>query len=540
MPALWAVLQPLYFSVHDDMHPAWVFEMYQALTSGQMPPRWAPNLSFGYGYPLFNFIYPLPYYLAAPFYAAGLEMATAVQAVQVISLIASGVFMYLWARNRWNQSVALVTAVIYMYTPYRALDIYVRGAIGESVAFVFLPLIGWAADLVVKKNRWRYTGLLGLAAAGLLLAHNITAMAMVPLMGIYSLAVLFDNRVKVEKTAKLISGWLLGGVISAYFWLPALIDKHLMQEDTLFNFRDHFPFIKQLIYSPWKYGASVWGPGDDISFQMGLVNWVVLLGAGLVILFRLVKRKAAMGEVWMLITAGLGLFLMNIRSAPLWDMVPIIAYFQFPWRLLFVTTLATAFLAGTMLSAIGERKWLWLLALVPILATFPYFRPDKPRAYSDETIFKMYYAVPPDKPEAEISADYLNVTEEYLRLPKATKERPQEYPRERITVTNKETKIEVIKINPVRYEVKSSGPATELEIYIYNFPGWRSRVDGQIAEIKTAEPHGDIRVAVAEGEHRTEIYFEETPRNRLIDGASLLGLTTAAGLIIGNRKKKED
>jgi len=46
-----------------------------------------------------------------------------------------------------------------------------------------------------------------------------------------------------------------------------------MIDDTLFNFKDHFPFIKQLIFSPWGHGASLWGPGDGMSFQVGIINW---------------------------------------------------------------------------------------------------------------------------------------------------------------------------------------------------------------------------------------------------------------------------
>lgn len=72
-------------------------------------------------------------------------------------------------------------------------------------------------------------------------------------------------------------GLIWGLFISAYYWLPAVFEKKFIQEGTPFNPLDHFPFIRQLIIPFWGYGASVWGPNDQMSFQIGIINILVIV-----------------------------------------------------------------------------------------------------------------------------------------------------------------------------------------------------------------------------------------------------------------------
>src|SRR3989338_10214440 len=77
----WFAIRPLtiagFFPVHDDTQPARIYEMAKALKFGQFPVRWVPDLGYGYGYPLFNFYAPLPYYFGAAFYLFGFNVLSA-------------------------------------------------------------------------------------------------------------------------------------------------------------------------------------------------------------------------------------------------------------------------------------------------------------------------------------------------------------------------------------------------------------------------------------------------------------------------------
>jgi len=67
LPAIYQIITPGYFPIHDDTQVVRVQQMYQALSAGQFPVRWVPDLGYGYGYPIFNFYNPLPYYIGGLF-----------------------------------------------------------------------------------------------------------------------------------------------------------------------------------------------------------------------------------------------------------------------------------------------------------------------------------------------------------------------------------------------------------------------------------------------------------------------------------------
>ena len=50
---------------HDGAdHVARIANFYQNLGEGNLIPRWAGNLNWGYGHPILMFLYPLPSHLA--------------------------------------------------------------------------------------------------------------------------------------------------------------------------------------------------------------------------------------------------------------------------------------------------------------------------------------------------------------------------------------------------------------------------------------------------------------------------------------------
>ncbi len=53
---------------HDTPdHVARIANFYQSLAEGNLIPRWAGNLNWGYGHPILMFLYPLPSYIASVF-----------------------------------------------------------------------------------------------------------------------------------------------------------------------------------------------------------------------------------------------------------------------------------------------------------------------------------------------------------------------------------------------------------------------------------------------------------------------------------------
>src|SRR5438309_437632 len=114
---------------------------HQTLTTGQFPVRFVDRLNSNYGYPVMNFLYPLPFYLAELPKIIGLNFVDSIKVVFVVSSIASVLLMF-WALTLAFEPLgAFAGALIYFFIPYRFLDLYVRGSLGENLAFSFIPLI---------------------------------------------------------------------------------------------------------------------------------------------------------------------------------------------------------------------------------------------------------------------------------------------------------------------------------------------------------------------------------------------------------------
>src|SRR3990170_4037105 len=67
---------------HDGQdHVARIANFYQNLSEGNIIPRWAENLNWGYGHPILEFLYPLPSYLASLFHFFGFTLVDSVKIV---------------------------------------------------------------------------------------------------------------------------------------------------------------------------------------------------------------------------------------------------------------------------------------------------------------------------------------------------------------------------------------------------------------------------------------------------------------------------
>ena len=110
-----ALLQPGFFSSHDGEHQLirqYVFD--RAIKAGHFPPRFDRQLQNHLGYPLFTFTYQLPFWLGEPFVLAGVSIPDAVKIVFILTYIASGLTMYLFAQERWGRLAGGLAAFLYL------------------------------------------------------------------------------------------------------------------------------------------------------------------------------------------------------------------------------------------------------------------------------------------------------------------------------------------------------------------------------------------------------------------------------------------
>ena len=88
LPAVWFLLKPGFFPSDDG---EWMVirltDFYRSFVSGLIPVRWGARLNFSYGYPVFNFLYPLSLYMGEAFYLVGLSAVWSIKLVFILSFL---------------------------------------------------------------------------------------------------------------------------------------------------------------------------------------------------------------------------------------------------------------------------------------------------------------------------------------------------------------------------------------------------------------------------------------------------------------------
>ena len=516
IPAVWALFVPGFYGASDDIHIAWLFEMHKIIMAGQIPPRFVPDLSFGFGYPLFNFVFPLPFYIAEIFHALGFSLVDSIKFLFFLTIPLSGIFMYFLLNQFTSKNLSLAGALLYIYTPYRSVDLYVRGAIGEIISFVFLPLILLSFIKIAKSKNLRWVGIGAISLAYLVLSHNITAYMFFPFIGLFVLLQIFFSQTKKQYITKVFLMVVLALLMSIYFWLPAIVDSALMKYDTVFNFADHFPTLLQLVKPYFGYGASVPGPYDGISFFLGISNLaVIILGLlSLVYFWNKYSKDQRIILIWGLICFLSAVFLMNYRSSFLWKTLPLLPYFQFPWRFLILTTFVTPFFL-IALEKIGKNNLITVsVVALTLITSASYFRPQDFLGRTDEYFINRYI------PNPLASEEYKKTQEEYLRLPKNTQIRPdRNYPKATGDNMSIKTIINENDLNSILNVESDKG--TIINYNKYFFPGWSVKIDEKESPAYAGSPFGQLAFFVGPGSHTVKVAFEETAFKKILDAISL-------------------
>ena len=366
VPTFWRMMTYGIYSM-QDFHFFRLFEFDKCVKVLEIPCRWAADAGLGYGEPLFNFYGQLPYAVGEIYHLLGGSVVDSVKFLFILSLVGSAVSMFFLARKVWkNNYSALISSVIYLYAPYRAVDVWVRGALPEALAFVLFPLILLSVE---KKSLVWFTVLLSI----LILTHNLSLVMFLPILIFWLI---------YRKFWKGFLGGVISLLVSAFYILPVIFEsKYVGLGSTTtgyFDFRAHFVTLYQIFISRfWGYGGSTWGPEDGLSVSIGQIQWILPL---IVSFFVILKKKISTNKDF-LILAIFGLFyifLTHNKSTFIWTSIPEIAYIQFPWRFLGMATFCLALASGAIIQFFEKQKLLVSVVIVAaaVALNFSFFRED--------------------------------------------------------------------------------------------------------------------------------------------------------------------
>lgn len=398
LPTYVLLVRPGYFWMQDDLQAFRVLEMFKCFQDLQLPCRWVPDPGYQYGYPQFIFYPPSVYYIGALMHLFGIQVIDTVKILFVAGFILSALGMYYFVKSWLGVRPAIVAAIVYSYVPYKAVEVYVRGALSEFWSLVIFPLIFWAILSIVQKPTWRKSGLLAISIAALLLTHNLMSMIFAPFAAIWAMYWVMVSKSK-KGLINILIGVGLGIGLALWFSLPVVMEKQYAHVESLvggyFDYRAHFVDIKRLFFSNhWGYGSSGLNQDNDLSLSVGIGQWVLALVAIMLAFFYSRKDKKLFGAV--VVLGGMSLmsvFMIHQKSSFIWSMIPSLVFLQFPWRFLGVNIFINSILAGVGVFVLSKWRPHWVLRYVLIsiglvfFLTVSFFHPKEWYPLTDQDKF---------------------------------------------------------------------------------------------------------------------------------------------------------
>jgi hypothetical protein len=537
--ACWPLIRHGFPRGHD-----WILELvrvaeYQAaLAAGQLPPAWAENLYGGYGSPVFLFYAPLfsagAALLGWALHSVASGAALLLVVLTVIALVATRRMLAracAWpaaeAPGGIDAAAARVGVYVTLLHPYLLADKLVRNANAEFAALCFVPIALEGVLRAGTRPRAAFAQVSGGLALAIL-SHNLTALVAVGLV-LGAGLVLYPVGRGGRPWAVLGAAVAFALALTAFFWLPAVsLTSWIRTEDLL---RGKFDFHRQ-----FPDPAAVFGYGPF--FATGLVTPAALVAALAVALRR---RDDPRRRLWVgcLVAAAGCLFLLSPASTTVWETVPLLPLFQFPWRwlgpLALVTGLAAALAYAGSMAAVRPRvreavEWvvfgLCVLNALPLLAQVRPLRPE------------LRDRLPQILAPGAIRSGQRSVTvlDEYLprgASPAVWKSRrPGQGPVEEV---EGDADVKVIRDAGSRVELRVTADApVRVRVARWAFPGWRLALSGRTAAWRAAAD-GSIEIDVPAGETFVELRYRAPGSRRLGLGVSGLALAVWLAALGGRR-----
>lgn len=510
---------------HDGQdHVARIANFYQNLHEGNIVPRWAANLNWGYGHPILMFLYPLSSYFASLFHLLGFSFVDSTKLVFGFAFVLSGITMYLWIKEFLSKEAAIVGALLYTFAPYRFVDLYVRGAIGEHMAFVFPPLVLYFLYKLSKK--YSFFNLFGgaLSLAFLILAHNAISLMFIPIILFYICFLAWTIK---WKKAFIINSFLLiifGFSMSAFFWMPAFFEGKYTLRDIVTSDEalSRFVTFQQLLYGPWSYGIT-----GQFTVQIGIIQWIgVLLSLPLGIHLFKIRNKNWLFVFTMILFFAFSLFIMTSESKFVWEIITTLKKFQFPWRFLSLSVFLSAFLGAYVFSVLSNKLQKIVLFIIILFLVFLNKDFWEAKAYMQ-------------KPEVFYSGTYDSTTDTGESAPIWSVRFMEHKPKAHIEVLEGASDVvEQDRKSTYHEYVVSAFSKTKLRENTLYFPGWKVLVDGREVNVEFQDPNnrGLMTFWVEKGEHKVIVEFKETKLRQIADFVSVISLFVLLSLGILYKK----
>ena len=442
--------------------------------------------------------------------------------------VATGIIMFKVVNIIYKKPyVAFVSSLLYTFAYYRLLDMYRRGALGESLTFTFVPIVFLGLYHIIKGDYKKWY-IIAIGYSLMVFSHIISSVLMFITMAI----VMLIYWKPLLKEPKRILYLVLAGIVSlfmlAYYLYPML-------EQMLSNtFYYEFAYI-DLNYSRKQIFFVIWGLFSGIIYP----KQIFIPGVGLILTMMVMLRLFVYGKSkemkhmdGMLLFGIFYIFAYSIYFP--WDIFPFnkLSFIQLPWRLLEFVTYFFAIAGAFYFSLLLKNKIRKLVGVVVLVTLTVVMMGSDGRDYTYATNVLQLGTKP------TIHRAYNLGGLEYLPMKVPSPWYLEVRGESEVEFKNNSTKIDRIEkvkgITTVSFEIDS--PET-LELPLLWYKGYSARLNGK--EIPTKEsPNGLVEVEVEES-GELQAYYGGTLVQKVSPYISIISvLLLCVYIFIYSRKRK--
>jgi len=506
--------QPVTFD--GPTHITNIAMFYKSLKEGNIRVTWTDGFA-NYGMPLGLMAQQTTSYLGAIINFLANNPLLSFNLVFLIGAFLSNLSLYWLLRHFFSQQVSVAAVFLFNLAPYRIINIYIRGALPEFFASIFLPLLLIGIKKFIETKKFSFFALISLSFAFLILTHPFMLIIYGFLVLIFT--VIFLNKRKTKKITvwQLLLSFFVGLLLSFYFIFPLSAElRYFYYGRSLNHFNEgHFLSWENLLDPRWFYFYK-----NDIAprghfMKTGVFETFLGIFYAVLLLKKGFDKKNYLLEKTALFSFFIYLFFLTPLSGFIYKNFPLLGNIQHPWRMLSGFIFLPPVFLGLLLERIKKPKlrltFIYSLLIIISLLRLPQLY-GKNYQLIDQ---KSYFFTKENLHGVILNTVWTDKTENYP----IKKNKAEIIEGKGRLVTKK------IKNNYRQYQVSAETPVRLVD-YTFYFPGWRAYDNGKRIPIEFQDPNyrGIITYRIDRGNHKILLKFEETPVRLLGIIGSLSGV----------------
>ncbi len=362
-----------------------------------------------YGYANGLFYPDLFLFFPAILHALGMKIITSYKLFVVIINFLSILSMYITVKGiSKNKYAAIMSSIIYAFAPYRLVDLYQRAALGEALAFIFIPLVFYGLYEIVFGDYKKYW-LLTIGMSGLILSHILSTYMVGIVLFLFCLINIKRFIKEKKRIAYLFLAALITLLLTSYFLLP-MIEQMTSQTFKYSNTSTLEQFVlSNRVTNPLLLFLEIPNLYKYLKLEYWLPAGIGIIYIYLIYTLILNRKKNDKFSNQSLVISLVILVLVCIT--PFWELnvtQKLLYLVQFPWRFYMFPTVLLTICGCSYISKEHESlkvlRMTFLVSMISLISMCHF-------AFTNANIIdqKDYYASFAEYLPIEVDRDYINI-----------------------------------------------------------------------------------------------------------------------------------